>query len=286
MPPKTHVRKRSSIDRVFELLADLEDNQISLLLDDLNHTTPSNVPVSQAIALFDPGNPRPRRKTNERSSSPIRTLQAELERRHSKRLSSVPEPLRRPAVKTIPEPRAPLSSMDSLPDLLHSSSPSFSPNFDAPSTPPSQPEPPSLSLSFAEPISLTLSLPKSAEIPQRSSGSTTPEHRARSYKRINRPMLLSPTATAELHGLLMAYLNGTTSSNVTTAESSPITPPTGTGFSHSFFSFEDELEPDCPGLDFLEPSPTRTRNISFGGASGGLKPKPSMSSIFEVMGSN
>ncbi|KAK3996609.1 hypothetical protein QBC44DRAFT_317213 [Cladorrhinum sp. PSN332] len=298
MPAKTHQRKRSSIDRVFELLADLEDNQISLLLDDLNHTTPSNVPVSQAIALFDNGTSRPRKKTNERSSSPVRTLQAELERRHSKRLSSATEPLRRPAVKTIPEPRAPvptsflpplapaaqLSSMDSLPDLFHSSSPSFSPSFDAPSTPPFQPEPPSLSLSFAEPISLTLSLPESTERPHSSSGSTA-EHRARSYKRISRPMLLSPTATAELHGLLMAYLNGTPSSNVTTAESSPTTPPTGTGFSHSLFSF-DELEPDCPGLDFLEPSPTRTRNVSFGGASGGLKPKASMSSIFEVMGSH
>ncbi|KAK4164393.1 hypothetical protein QBC43DRAFT_50176 [Cladorrhinum sp. PSN259] len=279
MSAKTHQRKRSSIDRVFELLADLEDTQISLLLDDLNHTTTSNVPVSQAIALFETGPSKPKKKSSERSSSPVRTLQAELERRHSKRLSAAPAPLRRPSLMK-PSQSA---SLDSLPDLFPSSSPSFSPNFDAPSTPPSQPEPPSLSLSFAEPISLTLSLPDSTDRPKSASGSTA-ESRARSYRRISRPMLLSPTATEELRGLLMAFFNGTSSSNVTTADSSPITPPTGTGFSHSLFSFDD-LEPDCPGLDFLEPSPTRTRNVSFG-ASGGLKPKPSMSSIFEVMGSH
>lgn len=290
MSAKSHRRNRSSIDRVFELLADLEDNQISLLLDDLNHTAPSNVPVSKAIALFEQGPTKPNKKY-ERSSSPVRNLQAELERRHSKRLSSAPEPRRRPTVTTTSQPPvlpgariAPATPAAQLPSL---SSPAFLPSgllsLAPPDTPPFHPEPPSLSLSFGEPISLTLSLPETAERPQTATGSA-PENGPRSYKRISRPMLLSPTATAELHGLLMAYLNDAPpSSNTSTATSSPITPPMG--FSHSLFSFE-EMEPDSPGLDFLEPSPTRTRNVSFGGAPGGLKPKASMSSIFEVMGSH
>ncbi|KAK4464755.1 hypothetical protein QBC42DRAFT_170524 [Cladorrhinum samala] len=281
MSANTHRRNRSSIDRVFELLADLEDNQISLLLDDLNHTAPSNVPVSKAIALFEHG-PKPNKK-HERSSSPVRNLQAELERRHSKRLSSVPEPRRRPTVTTSSQPPATPAAR-----LPSPSSPTFLPSNSlslaaAPSTPPFRSEPLSLGLSFDEPISLTLSLPETAERAQTATGST-PENGPRSYKRISRPMLLSPTATAELHGLLMAFLNDAPpSSNTSTAASSPVTPPMG--FSHSLFSFE-EMEPDCPGLDFLEPSPTRTRNASFVGAPHGLKPKASMSSIFEVMGSH
>ena len=76
-----YYRDTVGFDRVFDLLADLQDTQISLLLDDFNHTTDSNVPVSKAIALFDPRAEKPTPKHPfARSSSPVRTLQAELER--------------------------------------------------------------------------------------------------------------------------------------------------------------------------------------------------------------
>src|SRR4051812_34482839 len=99
MPRRSHHRSRSSVDQVLNLLADLPEHQISLLLDDFNHTTSSNVPVSTAIAIFDPSTPKPKRSFGRASSSPVQTLEAELVPRHRKRLrkraSSPPEPLAR-----------------------------------------------------------------------------------------------------------------------------------------------------------------------------------------------
>lgn len=291
-----HHRSRSSIDRVFELLADLEETQISDLLDDLSHTTESNVPVSRAIALFENGPAKPNKKS-ERSSSPVRTLQAELERRHSKRMSSAPEPRqqqqqqRSKRVSQLQHQQLDFSfpdfSLDSSPDVSselirpaspptpRAASPVAVPAL-VPNRPPSRPDRPSL---------ITFSLPESTERPRSANGHAS-DFKARSYKRISRPTLLSPTATAELHALLLAYFNDTPSSAASTATPSPTTP--NTGFSHSLFSFGyEEPEPNVPGLDLLEPSPTRTPQLSYGfGSGGGLKPKASMSSIFEVMGSH
>ncbi|KAK4185185.1 hypothetical protein QBC35DRAFT_390075 [Podospora australis] len=270
MPTQAHQhhRSRSSIDRVFELLADLEENQIANLLEDLNHTTKSNVPVSQAIALFEHGPTKPNKKY-ERSSSPVRTLQAELERRHSKRLSSAPEPRQQQRSKRaslLQHQQQQQQSTFTFPAVSTDGSSDISSDFVRPASPASPPN------------------PRDVERPRSASG-PTPEFRARSYKRISRPTLLSPTATAELHELLLAYFNEAPSSTASTATPSPTTP--STGFSHSLFSFGyEEPEPNVPGLDLLEPSPTRTPQPFFGfGGSGGLKPKPSMSSIFEVMGS-
>ncbi|KXX75971.1 hypothetical protein MMYC01_206833 [Madurella mycetomatis] len=258
MPAKSHHRSRSSIDRVFDLLADLEDTQITLLLDDLNHTTPSNVPVSQAIALFEHSAPKPKRK-HDRPSSPVRTLQAELERRHSKRISSAPEPRAWP--KAGSQPTAPRQSMTitvtAIPDPLE------------------QPSDRSHRLSF------TLPSPAPDEHPE-TSASPSPELRPRSYKRISRPMLLSPTATAELHQLLLAYFSDAPVSTTSTATPSPTTPHIG-AFPAAFSPFEPELEPITPGLDLLEPSPTRTPQLAPGRS---IRTTTSMSSIFEVLRSN
>ncbi|GAB1314557.1 hypothetical protein MFIFM68171_04767 [Madurella fahalii] len=258
MPTKSHHRSRSSIDRVLDLLADLEDTQITLLLDDLNHTTPSNVPVSQAIALFEQGPSKPKRK-HDRPSSPVRTLQAELERRHSKRISSAPEP--RGWSKTASQPTASRQSttitVTAIPD------------------PSEQPSDRSHRLSF------TLSTPALAGR-QETPASPSPEPRPRSYKRISRPMLLSPTATAELHHLLLAYFSDAPVSTTTTATPSPTTPNMG-GFPAAFSPFEPEPEPITPGLDLLEPSPTRTPQLA---ADRSIRTTPSMSSIFEVLRSH
>ncbi|KAH6850702.1 hypothetical protein B0I37DRAFT_372223 [Chaetomium sp. MPI-CAGE-AT-0009] len=257
--PKGHQRSRSSIDRVIDLLADLEENQISVLLDDLNHTTSSNVAVTDAIALFEHHANKPKRRSC-RSPSPLRTLQVELERRHSKRLSAAPERQSRykAAISQPPAPREPATP---------SPSPSPPPAEDLLGRPNSPDRP-----------SLILPASASFEHPKTSSAGPPPAFRPRSYKRISRPMFLSPTATAELHLLLLAFFNETLPvSPTTTATPSPTTPLFG--FSHSPFT-DFEVEPNTPGLELLEPSPTRTPSFS-GGRS--LKTMPSISSIFEVM---
>ncbi|KAK4031781.1 hypothetical protein C8A01DRAFT_41767 [Parachaetomium inaequale] len=256
MPTKGHHRSRSSIDRVIDLLADLEETQITVLLDDLNHTTSSNVPVTDAIALFEHHASKPKRRSC-RSPSPMRTLQAELERRHSKRLSkrisSAPEPrpFSRIAASQPPAPREPAAAPPA-PVTQH---------FDRPHSP--------------DCPALSLSPPASVERPRSSAGSP-PVFQPRSYKRISRPMFLSPTATAELHLLLLAFFNETPVSPATTATPSPTTPLFG--FSHSPFT-DFEVEPSTPGLDLLEPSPTRAPSFSAGRS---LKAMPSIGSIFEV----
>ena len=251
-----HTRSRSSIDRVIDLLADLEDKQIAVLLDDLNHTTSSNVPVTDAIALFEHHASKPNRKSC-RSPSPMRTLEVELERRHSKRISSAPGP--RPHSKAYPStvPRQPPISppVSPPPEALLFDRPTESDRADRPS--------------------LAVSPPVAIDRPRTSSGQP-PSSGPRSYTRINRPMFLSPTATAELHLLLLAFFNETPVSPTTTATPSPTTPLFG--FSQSPFA-DLEVEPSTPGLDLLEPSPTRAPSIPAGRS---LKPMPSIGSIFEV----
>ncbi|KAL2132835.1 hypothetical protein VTI74DRAFT_3234 [Chaetomium olivicolor] len=289
--PKGHHRSRSSIDRVIDLLADLEESQITVLLDDLNHTTASNVPVSEAIALFENHASKTRRRYG-RSPSPVRNLQAELERRHSKRISSAPLP--RALSKTAYQPSSPDPQQPTVPqtpvkqtfDHIHQyeqpnrvdqanctghndniEHANYANHTDYPGSP-----------------SLTVSLPKPIELPKSPASPSPPsELRPRSYKRISRPTFLSPTATAELHLLLLAFFNDASLSTNTTATPSPTTPHFGSiGMSPApFFSFDPEPEPYGPGLDLLEPEPTRTPSFSSSGRS--IRTMPSMGSIFEVM---
>ncbi|KAK3328213.1 hypothetical protein B0T19DRAFT_423932 [Cercophora scortea] len=279
MPTESHHhRSRSSIDRVFDLLADLQDSQIALLLDDLNHTTSSNVPVSQAIALFDPSSPKPRPKRSiGRSSSPVRALQVELERRHSKRISSAPEMSRLPRTTSQPSMQAQMQrpTSPSIPEHPHydqstTVTTSITTTTTNTNTPTTNSRP-----------SLSLTLPESPERPRTATERTPDGCRSRSYKRVSRPLFLSPTATAELNNLLLAYLYNDPISATTTATPSPNTPTAPTHFS-PFFSIEPE--PDTPGLDLLEPSLMRLPDLPFGKR--GLVSKDSMSSIFEVLASH
>lgn len=257
MPTKSHHRSRSSVDQVLGLLADLPEHQIALLLDDFNHTTASNVPVSQAISIFDPKTSKPKRKYA-RNSSPVRTLEAELVRRHSKRISSAPEPVVRRKTAS-PPPTQPITIAHvEINEAREEETPAREP--------PSRP-------------SLTLSPPELFERPK-TADDQTPASRARSYKRISRPLILSPTATAELHQLLLAYINETPVSATSTATPSPITPASAAPFS-AFVPIE--FDQDIPGLDLLEPSPTRTPHFTFG--RGGKSPTENMSGIFEILSS-
>ncbi|KAK4445727.1 hypothetical protein QBC34DRAFT_412575 [Podospora aff. communis PSN243] len=267
MPTKSHHRSRSSVDHVLELLAVLPEDDIAHLLDDFNHTTSSNVPVSEAIALFDPAKPKPKRF---RASSPVRRLEAELVRRNSKRISSAPEPFARPKSATQPPaptpkplPSAPVTTLVTQADTE--------------SYPELQPEPePQDRVSRP---SLTLSPPDSFDRPQTADASL--ESRVWSYKRISRPLILSPTAKAELHELLLAYLAETPDSATSTATSSPITPSAASLFS-PFGPIRTDR--DVPGIDLLEPSPTRMSQYTFG--RGGKSPAESMSGIFEILTSH
>ncbi|KAK4142318.1 uncharacterized protein C8A04DRAFT_13313 [Dichotomopilus funicola] len=313
MATKGHTRSRSSIDRVIDLLADLEETQITHLLDDLNHTTSSNVPVTDAIALFDRHVNKPSRQRSVRSPEPLRTLQAELERRHSKRMSAAPSrfrPAAGPAATSSVSSTQPRASLDHI-----SVSPARARSPPPPADDDDEDEQDHLD-SRATSISRS---PSPSRLPPSSSATFRP----RSYKRISRPIFLSPTATAELHLLLLAFFNEatpvppvspttihtpaavsptttsftgihpTTTRSIpstvatTTATPSPTT-PLFSGFSHSpifrshfFDDDEDDMEPTTPGLeDLLEPSPVRAKG-SAGGRS--LKTMPSISSMFDLM---
>ncbi|KAI0875036.1 hypothetical protein GGS24DRAFT_457203 [Hypoxylon argillaceum] len=194
MARKSHIRSRSSIDRVLDLLAELDEGQMELLLREAESTVAGNIPVSKGIDFFGrpsltpthPPAPAPRRKFLT-SLSPRK--QTELRRRLSKRASVHQDP-----------------SADNPANLVSLQSPKKTP---------------------------------------------------RGYKRISRPFfsLPTPAATADLSELLAAYLVDASTalpsppSSVST-QSSPASPP-------SSFSPIAPFENEGPGLDLLEPSPSR-----------------------------
>ncbi|KAI1754471.1 hypothetical protein F4782DRAFT_492623 [Xylaria castorea] len=100
MSRKSHHRSRSSVDRVLDLLAELDDSQMEMLLREAESTVSGNIAVAKAIDLFErPGQkptsahpqppPAPRRKFLT-SLSPRK--QTELRRRLSKRASTYQNP--------------------------------------------------------------------------------------------------------------------------------------------------------------------------------------------------
>ncbi|KAK8065375.1 hypothetical protein PG997_012122 [Apiospora hydei] len=112
MPGKSHHRKRPSVDRVFELLADLDESQMEALLQEANSTISGNIAVSQGIDFFErplspeatsalpspPTSPRASRQSRQFLTSLSPRKQTELRRRVSNRISSAPEPRARSSV--------------------------------------------------------------------------------------------------------------------------------------------------------------------------------------------
>ncbi|KAI1825617.1 hypothetical protein F4861DRAFT_185006 [Xylaria intraflava] len=97
MTRRSHHRSRSSIDRVLDLLTELDDDQMELLLREAESTVSGNVAVSEGINFFErPGVSPMEIQPPTPSSPPRRTLltslsprkQSEIRRRLSKRLSS------------------------------------------------------------------------------------------------------------------------------------------------------------------------------------------------------
>ncbi|KAI3334914.1 hypothetical protein F4824DRAFT_466423 [Ustulina deusta] len=227
MPRKSHHRARSSIDRVLDLLAELDESQVELLLREAESTVSGNIPVSKGIDFFErpgliptlahphpppPQSPAPRRKFLT-SLSPRK--QTELRRRLSKRASTHQD-----------SATANAGNVDSL-----------------------------------------------------QSSKKTP----RSYKRISRPIfsLPTPAATADLSQLLAAYLLDASA----TLPSSPTPPSTlpSPASPRPPFSPSPQSATEGPGLDLLEPSPSRapgTLDIFSGPVRG---PTRKISGIFEVL---
>ncbi|KAK5630674.1 hypothetical protein RRF57_006389 [Xylaria bambusicola] len=102
MSRRAHHRSRSSIDRVLDLLSELDEEQMQALLREAESTVSGNIPVSKGIDFFErpgvtptfaqpppPPQPPPRRKFLT-SLSPRK--QTELRRRLSKRASTHQDP--------------------------------------------------------------------------------------------------------------------------------------------------------------------------------------------------
>ncbi|ROW03896.1 hypothetical protein VPNG_07298 [Cytospora leucostoma] len=53
MAPTTRLRSRSSVDHIFDLVGDLDEDQLSNLLHELNSSTESNVPVHEGVEYFE-----------------------------------------------------------------------------------------------------------------------------------------------------------------------------------------------------------------------------------------
>ncbi|KAI1117320.1 hypothetical protein F5Y14DRAFT_379615 [Nemania sp. NC0429] len=234
MPRKSHHRSRSSIDRVLDLLAELDEGQMELLLREAESTVAGNIPVSKGIVFFErpgsvatsthphphpPPSPgqAPRRKFLT-SLSPRK--QTELRRRLSKRASTHQDPSYPPPSNTGTQP-------------------------------------------------------------SHQSAKKTP----RSYKRISRPIfsLPAPVDTADLTELLVAYLLD--ASTVLPSSPSSSSTPSSSTTSRSLFSPHTQQPPESegPGLDLLEPSPSRAPAALdiFGSPARQLNRK--ISGIFEIL---
>lgn len=53
MAPATRLRSRSSVDHIFDLVGDLDEEQLSNLLHELNSSSESNVPVHEGVEYFE-----------------------------------------------------------------------------------------------------------------------------------------------------------------------------------------------------------------------------------------
>ncbi|CAJ2507302.1 Uu.00g084880.m01.CDS01 [Anthostomella pinea] len=92
MPVKSYHRSRPSVDRVLDLLADLDENQVEALLLEAESTIASNIPVAKGIDFFErPTSTQPPRRKFLTSLS-LRK-QSSLRRRPSKRAASAQEPM-------------------------------------------------------------------------------------------------------------------------------------------------------------------------------------------------
>ncbi|KAH7027409.1 uncharacterized protein B0I36DRAFT_327039 [Microdochium trichocladiopsis] len=308
--PKGHHRSRSSIDRTLDLLADLDDGQLELLLQEANSSGDAHVAVAQAITLFErplspPLSPRSSMLARGGPQAPRKFLtslsprKGSLRRRTSNRTSSAPEPRTPKSPKRTSFILAKNASAnidvvlaaeeDPIPTTTTTAPSSMADADKAADQPPPTPKSPRAT---APPVSS----------PKTTSSSTKT---SRAYKRISRPFpLLSPgsfdgsnstAGTPQIHDLLAAYfLEGSTapalsSSGSSTDGSSPITPRS---FSSPFAASPSVISwaqaeaegPDSPWEDVFEPSPSRRRGPAAAAAPFPTKPSKGQKSYGDNLG--
>ncbi|KAM5356647.1 hypothetical protein ACJ41O_003293 [Fusarium nematophilum] len=104
MPHHSRQRSTASVDQLFELVEGLDEDQIHTLLEDLNNTVASNIPVSHGIDFFE--HPQSPKSTPARSPSIRRSAfklpRLKFTRTPSKRQSSAPTPMSRPRTAVPP----------------------------------------------------------------------------------------------------------------------------------------------------------------------------------------
>lgn len=260
-------RRRPSVDSVYNLLSGLDDNQAEDLLRDLNHTTPSNIPISEGIDFFE----HPEAAMAASAASWRRTTFVKAVSTFDLRSCSTPERASRAPSSALPHDD---DDDDDVPPL---------------------PSPRARSASAVH-----HSEEEEALRQRRDHQYKTP----RAYKRISRPWAtLAPPSSGgpDVRDLLMAYLSDSPSfsssssscSSSSSSADSPATPRSAAGslFSPMIVAPSEDAEADTPGLaDLLEPSPSRTKprfavpsrhpalQPCYGGAGG-----DSISGIFEVL---
>lgn len=123
MPVTSQQLKRSSMDQLLELLADLDEEQMDILLQEANSTVTGNIEVAKGIDFFErpvsvlqqpphspPASPRIRTSRQFITSLSPRN-QSELRRLQNNRLSSGPEPRPRDDAGDRPIPSTPQRNM-------------------------------------------------------------------------------------------------------------------------------------------------------------------------------
>ncbi|KAI0472070.1 hypothetical protein GGR56DRAFT_106017 [Xylariaceae sp. FL0804] len=260
MPAKTsyhrHHRSRSSIDRVLDLLADLDENQIErLLLEAEAAASSTNVPVARGIDLF--------------------------ERPTSLRAASAPLPTPTPADVPAPAVHAPSTPGAPRRKFLTSLSPRRQSSLR--SRPPSTRRPPAGPASPVSPVVVATAAAQPA-------AKKTP----RSYKRISRPTFqLPPQAQGrDLADMLAAFLLESASSPATPR--SPLAgarkraPGRGSAGrkdddDDDDYYDDDDSDDGRPELDLLEPSPARSSGLCSALRSPMREPGRNISGIFEIL---
>lgn len=249
-------RTRPSLDGILDLLADLDDEQAALLLNDFDHTAHNNVPVAKAIDLFE-GFPHAKRNTRVRPYN-----------WPEKRISSAP------AASGTRQ----FSSTAAAPDV----------GLRVPSHAMQHGEPPSRRDAAKQEPSLfghvTQSFHPECSLVSPPAPDTPLSPQKRTYKRINRPELPSTTPNPlnppDLRMLLAAYL----------ADAPPVSPTlSSASFSSltTLSTLDDDEDIREPCLDVLEPRrasltlcATRGLGLGFCG-----EPAGNIGGIFEVLGS-
>lgn len=274
-PPngRKHHKPSSSLGSLYEVLADLDENQLDYLLQEMNHTGHENVKVAQAVSVFDAQSPSDSLRNSMLPSTPDLQRQTSKSQQGKLRLQTAFQ--RVPSLKQRPQTdfRASLRPTGGTAESPHGTPRSRKPsvpeaaplqpvvaNFSTPVPTseihlPSRPDPDTTLPPFEPqhqghypPPEPELNLPKRTTTTSARRPTTSSTRSTSAYKRISRPDFNLPpgiTLPDLLHLLETEFLNATSASPISAspASASPVSPFAG-GFAGGFAG--------------LSPSPRRT----------------------------